>query len=121
MSENKIKLGKAIFANIGNNKYLGELYAKLLKCYGKKLFALNKGAMSAFTTKEKVDILRFADLLSKSNDPKYSDRHKIWAQEIIILMGELYANDSIVKVYAGNVFSSIGNHKAIEHVNPAHL
>ena len=121
MSENKIKLGKAIFANIENNKYLGELYVKLLKCYGKKLFALNKGAMSAFTTKEKVDILRFADLLSKSNDPKYSDRHKIWAQEIVILMGELYANDSIVKVYAGNVFSSIGNHKAIEHVNPAHL
>lgn len=122
MSENKTKLGDAIFSRIENHKYLGELYAKLLKSYGMKLFSLNRGKNnSTFTVKEKMDILRFADLLSKSNDPKTSDKHKIWAQEIVILMGELYPEDPAVKIYAGNVFSSVGNHKGIEHINPSHL
>lgn len=122
MSENKIKLGDAIFAHIESNAYLGELYVKLLKGYGWKLFALNQSTQtSLFTAKEKMDILRFADLLSKSNDPKKSDKHKIWAQEIVILMGELFDDDPAVKIYAGNVFSSVGNHKGIEHINPEHL
>ena len=122
MSNNKTKLGDAIFAHIENHAYLDELYTKLLKSYGLKLFALNQDKqISTFSAKEKMDILRFADLLSKSNDQKNSDRHKIWAQEIVILMSELYPEDLVVKIYAGNVFSSVGNHKGIEHINPSHL
>lgn len=70
-----------------------------------------------FQTKEKSDILRFSDILSKSNDPAKADSHKIWAQEIVILMNELYPDDPLVKLYAGNVFSSVGNHKGLELVN----
>lgn len=61
--------------------------------------------------------LRFADLLSKSNDPVKANAHKIWAQEIVILLNELYPEDTLIKLYAGDVFSSIGNHKGIEHIN----
>ena len=120
MGENKIKLGDAIFASIEKNEYLGEMYVKLLKSYGMKIYDLDQG-IQAFTQKEKIDILRFADLLSKSNDPNNSNRHKIWAQEIVILMCELYGDDPVVRIYAGNVYSSVGNHKGIEHINPSHL
>lgn len=119
MSENKIKLGDAIFANIESNEYLGTLYATLLKSYGMKMYDLNQNT-KPFTEKEKIDILRFADLLSKSNDRKNSDKHKIWAQEIVVLMGELYDDDPVVRIYAGNVYSSVGNHKGIERLNPSH-
>lgn len=46
-----------------------------------------------------------------------ANAHKIWAQEIVILLNELYPEDTLIKLYAGDVFSSIGNHKGIEHIN----
>lgn len=118
MNTGKRTLGSAIFAEIENNDYLGKLYARLLQGYGMHAFNMDQGEL--FTNKEKADILRFADILSKSNDPEKSDGHKIWAQEIAILMNELYPDDALVKAYAGNVFSSVGNHKGLELVNNAY-
>ena len=121
MNTGKRTLGSAIFAEIENNDYLGKLYARLLKGYGMHAFNMSQGRQDElFTDKEKADILRFADILSKSNDPEKSDNHKIWAQEIAILMNELYPDDALVKAYAGNVFSSVGNHKGLELVNDAY-
>ena len=118
MNTGKRTLGSAIFAEIENNDYLGKLYARLLKGYGMHAFSIDQDRQGAlFTDKEKADILRFADILSKSNDPEKADSHKIWAQEIAILMNELYPDDALVKAYAGNVFSSVGNHKGLELVN----
>lgn len=95
MNTGKRTLGSAIFAEIENNDYLGKLYARLLQGYGMHAFNMDQGEL--FTNKEKADILRFADILSKSNDPEKSDGHKIWAQEIAILMNELYPDDALVK------------------------
>jgi hypothetical protein len=118
MNTGKRTLGSAIFAEIENNDYLGKLYARLLKGYGMHAFSIDQDRQGAlFTDKEKADILRFADILSKSNDLEKADSHKIWAQEIAILMNELYPDDALVKAYAGNVFSSVGNHKGLELVN----
>jgi hypothetical protein len=118
MTAEKRTLGSAIFTDIDSNPYLGKLYARLLKGYGLSLFNLNqRSSTELFNAKEKTDILRFADILSKSNDPEKSDTHKIWAQEIAILMHQLYPQDSLVNLYAGDVFSSVGNHKGLELVN----
>lgn len=118
MNTGKRTLGSAIFAEIQNNDYLGKLYARLLKGYGMHAFNIDQSQQAGlFTSKEKSDILRFSDILSKSNDPAKADSHKIWAQEIVILMNELYPDDPLVKLYAGNVFSSVGNHKGLELVN----
>lgn len=118
MNTGKRTLGSAIFADIDSNAYLGKLYARLLKGYGMHVFNIGQSQQAwLFTSKEKADILRFADILSKSNDPSKADSHKIWAQEIVILMNELYPDDPLVKLYAGNVFSSVGNHKGLELVN----
>ncbi|WP_329886775.1 DEAD/DEAH box helicase [Pseudoramibacter sp. HA2172] len=118
MNKEKRTLGSAIFSNIDSNAYLGKLYSKLLKAYGMSVFDIDPERYARlFNDKEKADVLRFADILAKSNDSEKADSHKIWAQEIVILMNELYPGDSLVKLYAGDVFSSVGNHKGIQLVN----
>ena len=80
-----------------------------------RLFQLEaKGKVKEF---DLLDALRFADLLSKSNHPEASARHKMWAQEIIVLLNELYPDNSLVKLYAGSVFSSVGNHRGLQKIN----
>lgn len=117
MSGEKRTLGAAIFADIEDNEYLNKIHEKVLYNYALRLLQLTKKEPLPFDQKEKRDALRFADLLSKSNDPERANAHKIWAQEIVILLNELYPEDTLIKLYAGDVFSSIGNHKGIEHIN----
>ena len=117
MSGEKRTLGAAIFADIEDNEYLNKIHEKVLYNYALRLLQLTKKEPLPFDQKEKRDALRFADLLSKSNDPEKANAHKIWAQEIVILLNELYPEDTLIKLYAGDVFSSIGNHKGIEHIN----
>lgn len=84
MTVEKRTLGSAIFTDIDSNAYLGKLYARLLKGYGMHVFNIGQSQQAGlFTSKEKSDILRFSDILSKSNDPAKADSHKIWAQKIV--------------------------------------
>lgn len=117
MSGEKRTLGAAIFADIEDNEYLNKIHEKVLYNYALRLLQLTKKEPLPFDQKEKRDALRFTDLLSKSNDPEKANAHKIWAQEIVILLNELHPEDTLIKLYAGDVFSSIGNHKGIEHIN----
>ena len=118
MSGEKRTLGAAIFADIDSNEYLNKLYEKILYNYALHLLQLDqKKQPMEFDKKEMRDALRFADLLAKSNDPEKASAHKIWAQEIVILLNELYPEHSLIKLYAGDVFSSVGNHKGIERIN----
>ena len=41
----------------------------------------------------------------------------MWAQELIILLNELHPEDGLVKLYAGSVFSSAGNHQGLQIIN----
>ncbi|NLD49019.1 MAG: DEAD/DEAH box helicase, partial [Clostridiaceae bacterium] len=115
MSTDKIKLGDAIFADIEENEYLNELCETILYNYSLKLFELDKtNQLKAFNL---LDALRFADLLSKSTNPKRSSIHKMWAQEIVILLNELYGDDPLVKLYASAVFTSTGNHQGLKIID----
>lgn len=114
MSENKT-IGEAIFADIEDNEYLNELYEKILYNYALHLFQLEQCAKTKEF--ELIDALRFADLLSKSNHPERSTNHKMWAQEIVILLNELNVDNPLVKLYAGSVFSSAGNHQGLKQIN----
>lgn len=89
MSGEKRTLGAAIFADIEDNEYLNKIHEKVLYNYALRLLQLTKKEPLPFDQKEKRDALRFADLLSKSNDPEKANAHKIWAQEIVILLNEL--------------------------------
>ena len=115
MSEEKKRLGDAIFVDIDSNEYLNEIHEKILFNYAIRLFQLEtKNTAKEF---DLLDALRFADLLSKSNHPEASVKHKMWAQEIIVLLNELYPDNSLVKLYAGSVFSSVGNHRGLQKIN----
>jgi hypothetical protein len=113
MSGEKRTLGAAIFADIEDNEYLNKLHEKVLYNYALKLLQLSKRAPEPFSEKEKRDALRFADLLSKSNDPEKASAHKIWAQEIVILLNELYPEDSLIKLYAGMFFQALETIRAL--------
>lgn len=77
-------LGDAIFGDIDNNPFLNELYDNILYNYAITKFNLNdKRQMREIDV---VSALRFADLLSKSTHVVNRDKHKMWAQEIIILL-----------------------------------
>lgn len=113
MSKKK-SLGEALFADIESNDYLNELYEKILYNYALKFFQLNKKNYKDFCIK---DTLRFADLLSKSTHPTRKDIQKMWAQELIILLNEIDDDNPLVKLYAGSVFSSTGNHQGLQLIN----
>lgn len=114
MSEKKT-IGEIIYADIEENAYLNEIYEAILCNYSLQLFQL--GNRKSNKTFDLMDALRFADILSKSDHPERSDAHKMWAQEFIVLLNQLYPNNPLVKLYAGSVFSSTGNHRGLELVN----
>ena len=74
MSEdkNRATIGQRIFSEIDSDQYLNKLYSYLLFNYALKLFS-----PESIKPKEinYIDALRFADLLSKSNDPKKAESH----------------------------------------------
>lgn len=107
--EHLINVGDFIFSNIDDNQYLNELYSDILYNYSLRKFKMDNKPL------REVDIvaaLRFADLLSKSTHKEKRDAHKMWAQEIIILLDFIYPNNSDVKYYAGSVFSNTTNYQA---------
>ena len=80
-------LGDAIFSDIDNNPFLNELYDNILYNY-----AITKFNLSDKRQMREIDVmsaLRFADLLSKSTHAVNRDKHKMWGQEIIILLHAL--------------------------------
>ena len=73
MSDNKvatIHLGDVIYADIDSNEYLREIHDNLLYNYAAKM--LNIFAQTSRPV-DKIDALRFADLLSKSTHSTNSD------------------------------------------------
>lgn len=103
-----IHLGDAIYSDIDQNAYLKEIHENLLYNYAMKML----GSLGQFSkTVDKTDALRFADLLSKSTHSTNSDKHKMWAQEIITLLYSLYPDDPTVSFYAGSVLTSTGNYQ----------
>lgn len=105
-----ISLGDVIFAGIDHNPYLIELYDNILHNYAISLFGITK------LTPKEVDVeaaLRFADVLSKSTDEEKSDRHKIWAQEIVALLKETQPDNPAVLDYFGTVLLSTENFRGL--------
>lgn len=103
-------LGESIFRDIEKNEYLHEIFSAILYNYSLNLFGLQKKSPKAFDIN---DALRFADLLSKSTDPVKSEMHKVWAQEIVALLGTLYPEDESVKFYLGSVLSNTCNYRGL--------
>ena len=111
MNENEvvtIHLGDAIYSDIDQDTYLKEIHESLLYNYAMKM--LGTFSLSSKTV-NKTAALRFADLLSKSTHSVNSDKHIMWALEIITLLYSIYPDDPTVLFYAGSILTSTGNYQ----------
>ena len=100
MIESNTSLGHAIFTGIEKNEYLNEIYDSLLHNYSLQLFRIGE------TDKKVVDIedvLRFADLLSKSIGTDHSEQHRSLAQELITLLAATEPADDQIRYVMGSV------------------
>lgn len=104
-------LGEYIYDEIDQNEYLNKLYNKLIRDYSRKIF---RRELEPFFEKEISDLLRFADLLSKSTNPKKKGTHKIWAQQIVALLDKLFPNNDLIKIYKFSVLSVCNNYQGLK-------
>lgn len=103
-------LAEALYRDIDKNDYLKEIYESLLYDYSINLFKLRK-QQKEINIK---DALRFADLLAKSTLPDKRDEHRLWGQELVILLSIVYPEDLAVKYYLGSVLSTVGNYRGLK-------
>ena len=103
-------LGDSIYNKIEDNEYLNELYETLLFNYSMKLM----GDTRRNKPLKKDDLLRFADILSKSYGNKNSEKHRSWAQEIVALLNAIDPEDAKVKAFATSVLTNIGNYRGLQ-------
>lgn len=105
-------LGGILYDDIDKNEYLEEIYNKILLNYSSLLLNINE-----FEDFNLQDALRFADILSKSNHPTKSEKHKIWAQEIASILKQLYPNEKIIDYYLNSILTNTGNYRGLSLMN----
>ena len=103
-------LGSEIFKNIENDEYLHEIFEAVLTNYSYFLFRIQNREPKVF---DLTHALRFADLLSKSVGSSNSEKHKIWAQELIALLAKLYPDKESVKYYMRSVLINVCNYRGL--------
>lgn len=105
--------GEALYKDIEQNEYLNELYNNLLHNYSISILGTDE--------KEKElnieDLLRFADILSKSCHHSNADKHKVWGQEIASVVKALYPNEIMVDYYLNSILSYNGNFRGLDLLN----
>lgn len=105
-ADKPLRLADAIYKDILDNDYLKELYDKILRCYTIRRFGKGQDIP---TETEKIDALRFADILSKSVFSDDTEIHKSLAQEIVTILDYLFPDDEDVSFYAGSVLTNTAN------------
>ena len=114
-ADKPLRLADAIYRDILDNDYLKELYDKILRCYTIRRFGKGQDIP---TETEKIDALRFADILSKSVFSDDSEIHKSLAQEIVTILDYLFPNDEDVSFYAGSVLTNTANFRGRDILSP---
>lgn len=103
-------IGAAIYKDIEQNEYLNKLYDNLLFNYGLQLFGLIDVKARELNVR---DLLRFADILSKSVDAEKAEQHKLMAQEIVALLHALDPEDERIRYYLGSVLTNVTNFRGM--------
>jgi len=110
-----MELKKYIYSDIEKNTYLISLYTNLIKRYALTIFNITD--MKNESCINIKDLLRFADILSKSTNDLKRQKHNNIAQNIVVLLNKLYPeNEEIKKTYL-SVLNSIKNYRGIREDN----
>ena len=110
-----MELGEYIYSDIEKNTYLISLYTNLIKKYAINIFKITdiEGEVCINVS----DLLRFADILSKSTNDLKKQKHNNIAQNIVVLLKELYPeNEEVKKIYV-SVLNNIRNYRGIKENN----
>ena len=102
-------LAEVLYRDIDKNEYLNEIYSNLLFNYSAKMFYSEEQLKEINI----MHALRFADLLSKSTYEPLAEKHKLWGQEIGILLSLLYPENTKVKYYLGSILLTLGNYRGL--------
>lgn len=108
-------LGEAIYSDINNSEYLSEIYDNILYNYSLLLFHKDEVCPKQINVSH---ALRFADILSKSTDSKFSERHKSLAQEMVALLHTMYPDNKDVEYYIGSILTNVNNYMGLSLQNP---
>lgn len=100
-------LGEKLLYKIEENSYLADLYKKLLLAYSYFLF---RKEQSFLRTKEYMDLLRFADLMSNSQNLEKSELHRNIAHKIIAMLTAIYPESHIMLLYKNRILSNLNNY-----------
>lgn len=94
-------LAEFLFDNIENDQFLRNHFAKLLLDYSKSIV----NGETATYTNEYRSLLRYADMLSLSNDEK----HHNLAEQIVILLSHLFPFEHEVNIFKRSVYKNVSN------------
>ncbi|MGM9910933.1 MAG: DEAD/DEAH box helicase [Lacticaseibacillus absianus] len=105
MEKNGKKLGEYLYEHLSNNEYLSKLMNNLSLQYALWLF----GGKCKLTSKQKHDLLRFADLLVKSISDRENNEQKNTALRIVAMLSKMYPNDPSVRLISNEVLTGFNN------------
>lgn len=114
-----IKVGERLFNNLDSNEYLHKLFRKIAYNYSSLL--VNSTFVVSITEKEKIDALRFADILSKCTIEAKKDLYFNWAQNIVTMLNTIYKNDDLVKYCLGSVLTNVNNYFGVSQNSQGYI
>ena len=100
------KLSEYFLNNILNDEQLNEYFQNLLVLYAKSLFY---STVIKFDSKLEI-LLRYADILSLSE----FEIHQNLAQQIVILLSQIFPDNELVKVVKENVYKNVSNFASLD-------
>ena len=110
-----IRVGERLFGSLENNEYLHMLFKKIACNY--VCLTLNDTCGVMLDEKEKLDALRFADILSKCTIDSKCDRYFNLVQNLVTMLNRIYSNDEMVEYCLGSVLSNINNYYGLKQNN----
>ncbi len=108
-----IKVGDYLYNSLDENKYLYALFKKIAKEY--TCLLLKSDYVITITNKEKLDALRFADLLSKCTIEAKKDRCFNLAQNLVTMLNKIFPDDVAVDYCLGSVLSNVNNYFGLQN------
>lgn len=76
---------------------------------------LNDNHITSLTEKQKMDALRFADILSKCTIEAKRDFLYNLAQHLVTMLNKIFPDDELVKYYLGAVLSNVNNYFGLQN------
>ena len=101
---------KTMANKVMDDKYFCELYNKSEKIAAHDFFKVQKN--ECLETKEKTNLLRFADILSHSE----TSAGRNMSYKVISLLADKCQDDEIFKYYANTILTTLGNFPAIKYM-----